>query len=62
VGAGTAIGLVMGFALERFMNAMLFNGGLDLTVYFIVVPAMVLATMLAASRSRRSWPWRPASS
>ena len=31
------------------MNAMLFNaGGVDVTVYLTVVPAMVLATMLAA--------------
>jgi predicted permease len=49
VAMGTAIGLAMGFALERLMNSMLFNaGGIDLTVYLIVVPAMVLATMLAA--------------
>jgi macrolide transport system ATP-binding/permease protein len=49
VGMGTAIGLVMGVGLERFMNAMLFNaGGIDLVVYVTVVPAMVLATMLAA--------------
>ncbi|MGE5277061.1 MAG: ADOP family duplicated permease [Acidobacteriota bacterium] len=49
VGMGTAIGIVMGFAVERLMNAMLFNaGGIDLVVYLTVVPAMVLATMLAA--------------
>ena len=49
VAMGTAIGLAMGFAVERLMNSMLFNaGGVDLTVYLIVVPAMVLATMLAA--------------
>jgi predicted permease len=49
VAMGTAIGLVMGFAVERLMNSMLFNaGGVDMTVYLIVVPAMVLATMLAA--------------
>jgi predicted permease len=49
VAVGTVIGLVMGFAVERLMNSMLFNvGGVDLTVYLIVVPAMVLATMLAA--------------
>jgi len=49
VAMGTVIGLVMGFAVERLMNSMLFNvGGVDLTVYLIVVPAMVLATMLAA--------------
>jgi macrolide transport system ATP-binding/permease protein len=49
VAIGTAIGLAMGVALERLMNAMLFNaGGVDMTVYLIVVPAMVLVTMLAA--------------
>ncbi len=46
---GTAIGLAMGFGLERMMNSMLFDaGGVDVTVYLIVVPAMVLVTMLAA--------------
>ena len=49
VAIGTVIGLAMGFALEQLMNSMLFNaGGVDLTVYLIVVPAMVLVTMLAA--------------
>jgi predicted permease len=49
VGIGAAIGLVMGIAVERLMNAMLFNaGGVDLLVYLVVVPAMVLVTMLAA--------------
>ena len=49
VGIGTAIGLVMGVGLEKFMNAMLFNaGGVDLLVYLTVVPSMVLVTMLAA--------------
>jgi predicted permease len=49
VGIGTAIGLAMGFAIERLMNAMLFNaGGTDVLVYVVVVPAMVLVTMLAA--------------
>ena len=48
VGIGTVIGLAMGFALERLMNAMLFDsGGIDLVVYLAVVPAMVLMTMLA---------------
>jgi predicted permease len=46
---GTAIGLAMGFGLERVMNSMLFDaGGVDVTVYLIVVPSMVLVTMLAA--------------
>jgi macrolide transport system ATP-binding/permease protein len=49
VTAGTAIGLALGFALERLMNAMLFNaGGTDVAVYLMLVPAMVLVTMLAA--------------
>jgi predicted permease len=49
VGTGTAIGLAMGFGLERLMNSMLFNaGGIDVGVYLIVVPAMVAVTMLAA--------------
>ena len=49
VGIGTGIGLAMGFAVERLMNSMLFNaGGVDLTVYVIVVPSMFLVTALAA--------------
>jgi putative ABC transport system permease protein len=49
VGIGTAIGLVLGIAVERMMNAMLFNaGGVDILVYLVVIPAMLLATMLAA--------------
>ena len=49
VGIGTAIGLAMGFAVEQLMNSMLFNaGGVDLTVYLMVVPAMFLVTTLAA--------------
>ena len=42
VGIGTAIGLAMGFAVERLMNSMLFNaGGVDIAVYLVVVPSMV---------------------
>src|SRR2546422_1062542 len=49
VGTGTAIGLAMGFAVEQVMNSMLFNvGGVDIAVYLLVVPAMILVTMLAA--------------
>jgi putative ABC transport system permease protein len=49
VGIGTVIGLALGVALERLMNSMLFNaGGVDVTVYLVVVPAMFLVTMLAA--------------
>ena len=49
VGMGTAVGLSMGFAVERLMNSMLFNaGGVDILAYAVVVPSMVLVTMLAA--------------
>jgi ABC-type antimicrobial peptide transport system permease subunit len=49
VAAGTAIGLVMGFAIEQVMNSMLFNaGGVDVAAYLIVVPTLFLVTMLAA--------------
>jgi len=49
VGIGTVIGLVMGFGVERLLKAALFNtGGVDLLVYVVVVPSMVLVTMLAA--------------
>jgi predicted permease len=49
VSVGTAIGLALGAAAEQLLNSAVFNaGGVDLAVYLIVVPAMVLATMLAA--------------
>ena len=49
VGTGTVIGLAMGFAVEKLMNSVLFHlGGVDLTVFAVVVPAMLLATMAAA--------------
>jgi len=49
VASGIGIGLVMGFAVERLMNAMLFNaGGVDLLAYAVVLPALFLVTMLAA--------------
>ena len=49
VGIGTLTGLVMGFAVERLMNSLLFNaGGVDIVAYVIVVPTMFLVTMLAA--------------
>jgi predicted permease len=48
VAMGTALGLAMGFALERLMNSMLFNsGGVDVVAYLIVVPTLFLVTMLA---------------
>ena len=49
VGIGTAIGLAMGFGVERLLKAAMFNtGGVDLLVYIVVVPSMVVVTMLAA--------------
>jgi predicted permease len=49
VGMGTAIGLAMGFAVEQLLNSMLFDaGGVDIAVYLIAVPSMLLVTMLAA--------------
>ena len=46
---GAAIGLVMGFAVERLLNSMVFDTGrVDVVVYLIVVPSMVAVTMLAA--------------
>jgi ABC-type antimicrobial peptide transport system permease subunit len=49
VGIGTALGLAMGFAVERMMNSMLFNaGGVDVLAYIVVVPSLFLVTMLAA--------------
>jgi macrolide transport system ATP-binding/permease protein len=49
VGTGTASGLALGFAVERFMDSMLFNaGGVDVVAYLIVVPLLFLVTMFAA--------------
>jgi len=49
VAMGTAIGLALGFAVERLMNSMVFDsGGVDIVAYLVVVPLMFLATMLAA--------------
>jgi ABC-type antimicrobial peptide transport system permease subunit len=49
VGIGSALGLAMVFAVEQLLNSMVFDaGGIDLTVYLVVVPSMVLVTMLAA--------------
>jgi len=49
VGIGASIGLAMGVAVERVMNSALFNaGGVDVLVYLVVVPAMLLVTMMAA--------------
>ena len=49
VAMGTAIGLALGFSVERLMNSMVFDsGGVDIVSYLVVVPLMFLATMLAA--------------
>ena len=49
VGIGTALGLVMGFGVERLMNAMLFNaGGVDILAYVVVVPTLFAVTVVAA--------------
>ena len=49
VGIGTALGLAMGFAVERLMNSMLFDaGGVDALAYVVVVPTLFVVTMLAA--------------
>jgi predicted permease len=49
LGMGTALGLLMGFAVERLMNSMLFDaGGVDIVAYLTVVPSMVLVTVVAA--------------
>jgi putative ABC transport system permease protein len=49
VAIGTVIGIALGFAVEQLMNAMLFNaGGVDVLVYLVVAPTMVLVTLIAA--------------
>ncbi len=49
VAIGTAIGVAMGFGVERMMNAMVFNaGGVDFVAYAVVVPLLFVVTMLAA--------------
>jgi predicted permease len=49
VGIGTAIGLAMGFGVERVLQTAVFNTrGVDIAVYLVVVPSMVAVTMLAA--------------
>ena len=48
VGMGTAIGLAMSFGVERLLNSVFNTGGVDIVVYIVVVPAMVVVTMLAA--------------
>jgi len=48
VAVGVVIGLVMGLAVERMMNAMLFNsGGVDYLAYAVVLPALFTVTVLA---------------
>ncbi len=49
VAAGSVLGLVLGFGVERLFQAMLFeSAGVDVVSYLIVVPTMFLAAMLAA--------------
>jgi macrolide transport system ATP-binding/permease protein len=49
VTTGVAIGLTLGLALERLLDAFLFQaGGIDVFAYAIVVPALLAVTMLAA--------------
>jgi putative ABC transport system permease protein len=49
VGIGVCIGLAMGFGLEQVMNSVLFDaGGVDVAVYLVAVPMMLLVTVLAA--------------
>jgi predicted permease len=49
VAIGTAIGIAMGFGVERMMNSMVFNaGGVDFVAYAVVVPLLFVVTMLAA--------------
>jgi predicted permease len=49
VGIGTVIGIVMGAAVERMMNSMVFNaGGVDFVAYAVVVPLLFVVTMVAA--------------
>jgi macrolide transport system ATP-binding/permease protein len=48
VACGTGLGLLLGFGIERLLNATLFHaGGIDFVAYLVVVPSMVLATLLA---------------
>jgi len=49
VAIGTLIGLALGAAVERLMNAMVFHAGhVDLAAYLVVVPTMLAVTLLAA--------------
>ncbi|HUE42225.1 MAG TPA: ABC transporter permease [Candidatus Sulfotelmatobacter sp.] len=49
VAIGTAMGIGMGFGVERMMDSMVFNaGGVDLVAYAVVVPLLFVVTMLAA--------------
>lgn len=49
VAAGAAIGLVLGFGVERLMNSLVFQAGrVDVAVYVTVVPLMLGVAMFAA--------------
>lgn len=48
VAAGTVIGTLLGVAVERLLNAMIFTeAGFDLTAFLVAVPSMVAITLLA---------------
>lgn len=48
VAIGTGLGLLLGFAVERMIDSMLFaTAGIDFVSYAIVVPLMLAATLLA---------------
>lgn len=48
VASGIAIGLVLGVAAERGLNAVFQTSGTDVGAYFLVLPALLGVTMLAA--------------
>ena len=49
VAIGTAVGLAMGFGVERLLKAAVFGtGGVDFAAYATLVPALFLVAMLAA--------------
>jgi ABC-type antimicrobial peptide transport system permease subunit len=49
VGLGSGAGMTMAFGIERLIKAAIFNvGGVDVLVYLVVVPLVVVVTLLAA--------------
>jgi predicted permease len=48
VALGTAVGLLLGFGIERLLNSTVFHaGGVDVVAYLVVVPSMLAATLIA---------------